>query len=265
MAAKKPDLGRLVFNSVIVLVYVFLLLPIAIVILASISPTSYLTFPPQGVTLDWYVKAFSQDQYVTGFRFSVILALVTVIFSTVIGTAASLALMRYRFPGKEMINAFIMSPLIFPMVIIGIALLQFFSALHIAGSFLGLVIGHVIITFPYLIRTISASLYRFDQTLEEAAMTLGANRLKTFFLITLPLIKPGIIAGAVFAFIVSFDNVPVSIFLQGVKSSTLPVVIFSYIEYGVDPTIAAISTILICLTGSAIFLIERWMGLSKIM
>ncbi len=265
MATRKPDWGGLAFRTVIILVYVFMLLPIVVVVLASISPTSYLTFPPQGVTLNWYAKAFAQDQYLTGFRFSVILALVTVLFSTVIGTTASLALMRYSFPGKGLINAFIMSPLIFPMVIIGIALLQLFSTLHLAGSFLGLVIGHVIITFPYLIRTISASLYRFDQTLEEAAMTLGADRLKTFFLVTLPLIRPGIVAGAIFAFIVSFDNVPVSIFLQGVKSSTLPVVIFSYIEYGVDPTIAAISTIMICLTGTAIFLIERWIGLSKIM
>ena len=149
------------------------------------------------------------------------------------------------------------------MVIIGIALLQFYSLLKISGSFFGLVIGHVVITFPYVVRTVSASLYQFDEALEEAARTLGANQVKTFFKITLPMIRPGLIAGAIFAFIVSFDNVPVSIFLVGVKSTTLPVVIFSYIEYGVDPTIAAISTILICLTGLTIFIIEKWIGFSK--
>ena len=264
MSRKRIDPAPFVFKASVAGVYVFLLLPILIVVLASFSTTTYLTFPPKGLTLDWYAKALSQDQYVDGFRYSLVLALVTVAISAVIGVMASLALMRYRFPGKELVNSFIMSPLIFPLVIIGIALLQFFSTLHMAGSFFGLVVGHVIITFPYMIRTVSASLYRFDETLEEAARTLGASRMKTFFHITLPLIRPGIVAGAMFVFIVSFDNVPVSIFLQGVKSSTLPVVIFSYIEYGFDPTIAAISTILICLTALVIFVTERWVGVSKI-
>ncbi len=264
MTRKKFDPPSFLYKASVVAVYGFLLLPIFIVVLASFSTTTYLTFPPKGLTLAWYAKAVAQEQYVAGFRSSVFLGLVTVVFSALIGVMASLALMRYRFPGKEMINSFIMSPLIIPMVIIGIALLQFFSTLHLAGSFPGLVVGHVIITFPYMIRTVSASLYRFDPTLEEAARTLGANRFRTFFHITLPLIRPGIIAGAMFVFIVSFDNVPVSIFLQGVKTSTLPVVVFSYIEYGVDPTIAAISTILICLTAAVIFTVERWMGFEKI-
>jgi len=264
MGQTRLDWGDLIFRLVVLLVFVFLLFPIFIVILASLSTTSYLTFPPEGLTLRWYVKAMSQDQYVNGFKFSLVLAAVTVIISTVIGTMAALALIRYRFPTKEAINAFIMSPLIFPMVIIGIALLQFFSSLGLANSFFGLVVGHVIITFPYLVRTVSASLQRFDESLEEAARTLGASRARTFFFVTFPLIRPGIMAGAIFAFIVSFDNVPVSIFLQGIKQSTLPVAIFSYIEYGIDPSIAAVSALLIFLTGFAIFIIERQIGLSQL-
>lgn len=263
MGRTKPKLAKVIYHLIIVLIYAFLLTPIVIVLLASISTTSYLTFPPQSVTLKWYGKALSQTQYLEGFRYSILLAAVTVALSVTIGTLAAFAVMRFKFPGRDFINSFVLSPLIFPMVIIGIALLQFYSLLKISGSFFGLVLGHVVITFPYVVRTVSASFYQFDVALEEAAMTLGASRIKTFFKITLPQIRPGLIAGAIFAFIVSFDNVPVSIFLIGVKATTLPVVIFSYIEYGVDPTIAAISTILICLTGATIFIIEKWIGFSK--
>ena len=192
-----------------------------------------------------------------------LLAGVTVCISAAIGLLSALAIMKYKFPGRDLINSFVLSPLIFPMVIIGIALLQFYSMLKVSGRFAGLVFGHVVITFPYVVRTVSASLYSFDETLEEASRTLGANQVKTFFKITLPMIRPGLIAGAIFAFIVSFDNVPVSIFLAGVKSNTLPVVIFPYIEYGIDPSIVAISTILIFLTGFAIFIIEKWIGFRR--
>ena len=255
--------AELAFGSVIIGIYIFLLLPIVVVFFASISETSYLTFPPRQITLKWYAKAFSTENYLASFRYSLLVAGSTVLFSTIIGTLAAYGTMRSDFRGKNLINAFVLSPLIFPMLIIGIALLQFYSLLKVNGTFLGLVFGHIVITFPYVIRTVTASLYRFDPALEEAAMTLGANRFKTFFLIIMPAIRPGIIAGAIFTFIVSFDNVPVSIFLMGIKNTTLPVVIFSAIEFGVDPSIAAISTILICLTGIMIYIVEKWVGFSR--
>lgn len=263
MFLKKFKLARAFYKVVIILIYLFLLIPIIVVFLASLSKTSYLTFPPKEITLNWYKNALLQQQYVDSFIFSLLLATVTIFISLTIGTTLAYAITRYRFSGKDFLNLFVLSPLIFPMVIIGIALLQFYSMLRMSGTFLSLVLGHVVITLPFVVRTVSASLYRFDEALEEAAMTLGASKLKTFFKITLPLIKPGLIAGAIFAFIVSFDNVPVSIFLLGVKSSTLPVVLFSSIEYGVDPTIAAISTIIILLTGLAIFLVEKWIGFGR--
>jgi putative spermidine/putrescine transport system permease protein len=255
--------AKLAFGSGITGIYLFLLLPIVVVFLASISETSYLTFPPRQVTLKWYAKVFSEEKYLFSFRYSLLVAGCTVLFSSIIGTLAAYGTMQSDFRGKNLINSFIMSPLIFPMLIIGIALLQFYSLLKVSGTFWGLVLGHIVITFPYVVRTVAASLYRFDQSLEEAAMTLGANRFKSFFLIVLPAIRPGIIAGAIFTFIVSFDNVPVSIFLLGVKHATLPVVIFSSIEYGVDPSIAAISTILICLTAAIIYITEKWIGFSR--
>ena len=263
MYFRKINPISLLYRLIILSVFIYLLLPIMIVFLASISETAYITFPPKSITVKWFAKALSDAQYAKGFKFSFLLASVTVSISMIIGTLAAFSIMRYRFPGRSLINSFILSPLIFPMIIIGIALLQFYSMLRVAGSFWGLVFGHVVITFPYVVRTVTASLYRFDESLEEAAMTLGANRLKTFFQITLPLIRPGIIAGAIFAFIVSFDNVPVSIFLLGVKEITLPVVIFTAIEYGVDPSIAAVSSILICFTALSIFLIEKWVGFGK--
>jgi putative spermidine/putrescine transport system permease protein len=263
MGRKRLKSAGALYRLTILLIYIFLLVPIVVVFLASVSTTSYLTFPPESLTLKWYGKALTQTQYVDGFKFSLVLAVVTVCISLTIGILAALAITRYSFPGRDFVNAFVLSPLIFPMIIIGIALLQFYSMLKVSGTFFGLVFGHVVITFPYVVRTVSASLYQFDESLEEAAMTLGANRFRTFFKVTLPLIKPGLIAGAIFAFIVSFDNLPVSIFLVGVKETTLPVVIFSYIEYGVDPSIAAVSTILTCLTGLAIFVLEKWIGFGK--
>jgi putative spermidine/putrescine transport system permease protein len=263
MSLKKPNLSGMFLGVTVILIYVFLHLPTVFVVLASVSETSYLTFPPKTLTLKWYAKALAQEEYVRGFKYSMILAVVTVLIATGIGTLAGYAIVRYRFWGRDLINAFFLAPIIFPMLIIGIALLLFYTMLNVSGSFIGLVFGHVVITFPYVIRTVSASLYRFDEALEEAAMTLGANRFTTFFRITLPIIKPGLIAGGLFAFITSFDNVPVSIFLVGSKATTLPIVIFSYIEFGLDPSIAAVSTFLICLTGLTILIIEKWIGFSK--
>jgi putative spermidine/putrescine transport system permease protein len=194
---------------------------------------------------------------------SLILALVATAGSLVAGVAASYALIRRRVRGGALVSALLNAPLVFPGVVIGVALLQFYAVLRLNGTLLGLAVAHVVITVPYVVRAVTASLQGIDPELESAARVLGASGPIAFFTVTLPLIRPGVAAGALFSFIVSFDNVPVSIFLLGPGQMTLPVKIFTAIEYGVDPSIAAVSTMLIALTGVGLAVAERWIGFHR--
>lgn len=254
---------RLIAGSYVALVLAFLMLPVAVVVLASFSSTSFLTVPPQGVTLRWYGRLLDSRDYLAAIGTSLTLAAAATLCSLAVGTATSYALVRRVLPGKAAVSAIVMSPLVFPGVVIGVALLQFYSALGLAGSFAGLLIAHVVITMPYVVRTTLASLHGLDPELEDAACVLGADRLTAFRAVTLPLLRPGLAAGGLFAFITSFDNVPVSIFLTGVAHTTLPVKIFTAIEFGVDPTVAAVSSLLILTTALALVLAERWVGFHR--
>jgi len=162
-----------------------------------------------------------------------------------------------------LVSALLNAPLIFPGVVVGVALLQGYALVHMNGTLVGLALAHMVITVPYVIRAVMASLEGIDPEIERAARVLGASGPVAFFTVTLPLIRPGVAAGALFSFIVSFDNVPVSIFLLGAGQMTLPVKIFTAIEYGVDPSVAAISTMLIALTGLGLAAAERWVGFHR--
>ena len=245
------------------LVFGFLMLPVAVVVLASFSTTSFLTVPPQGLTLRWYGRVLESADYLGAIGTSLALASLATLGSLVVGTATSYALVRRAIPGRAAVSSLVMSPLVFPGIVIGVASLQFYSALGIAGGFAGLLLAHVVITLPYVVRTTLASLEGLDPELEHAACTLGADRWTAFRTVTLPLLRPGITAGGLFAFITSFDNVPVSIFLTGVGNTTLPVKIFTAIEFGVDPTVAAVSSLLILATALALVLAERWVGFHR--
>ena len=258
-----PRLRRAGLGIWVVLVYAFLLAPVIVVVLASLSTTSYLTVPPEGITLRWFVEVLEDPSYVNAILFSLMLALIATVGSLLLGTAAAYALVRRAVPGGEAISAVLMAPLVFPGVVVGVALLQFYSLIGLSTTFTGLAFAHMVITIPYVVRAILASLAGTDANLEDAACVLGANRLVAFLKVTLPLIRPGVVAGGLFSFIVSFDNVPVSIFLLGVRQTTLPVKIFTAIEYGVDPTIAAVSTMLIIVTGLFLIVAERWIGFHR--
>ena len=247
----------------VALVFGFLLLPVVVVVLASLSRTSYLTVPPQGLTLRWFVAVLQDAEYLRAIAFSLVLASVAALGSLLAGVAASYALLRHRVPGASLVSALLNAPLIFPGVVIGVALLQFYALVHANGTFGGLALAHMVITVPYVVRAVMASLQGIDTEIENAARVLGASGPVAFVTITLPLARPGIVAGALFAFIVSFDNVPVSIFLLGASHMTLPVKIFTAIEYGVDPSIAAISTMLIIVTGLGLAAAERWIGFHR--
>jgi len=194
---------------------------------------------------------------------SLILAFGSTIVSLALGTAAAYALHRRALPGSEAITAFLMAPLVLPSVVIGVAMLQFYSMTGLRGSLFGLLAAHVVITAPYIIRAALTGLAGVDGALEEAARVLGASGFEAFRLVTLPLIQPGLVAGALFAFITSLDNVPVTIFLIGANQTTLPVLIFSSVEMGIDPSVAAVSTLLIIATGLVLVVAERRAGFHR--
>ncbi|MEZ5651627.1 MAG: ABC transporter permease [Burkholderiaceae bacterium] len=245
------------------LVLLLLQLPVIVVVLASFTETSYLTVPPKGFTLQWYWKVLGDESYRDAIVFSLMLALSSTALSLAVGTAAAYAIVRRKLPGSEAIASLLMAPLVFPAVVIAVALLQFYTVVGLRGSFAGLVAAHVLITMPYVVRSVLAALAGTDPALEEAARTLGAGPWTAFRKVGLPIIRPGLVAGGIFSFIVSFDNVPVSIFLVNVRHTTLPVKIFAAVEHGIDPGIAAVSTLLILTTGLALVLAERWAGFHR--
>lgn len=227
------------------LVYLFLLAPIIVIVIISFSDGKYLVFPPTGFSLRWYRQFFSEPGFVRALRTSLALGSITAAVSSVMGILASIALVKYRFRGRDFLNTFFLSPLTFPSIVLAIAMAVFYAKAGMSGSFASLVFAHVVVTVPYVIRTVSATLYGFDNVLLEAAANLGANPWQAFYRVMLPLIKAGVIAGAIFAFIISFDELVVTLFVAGPRMTTLPVKIFNYIEYTSDPTIAAISAIIV--------------------
>ncbi len=250
-------------TSIALLVILFLQVPVIVVVLAAFSTTSYLTIPPQGLTLKWFAKVLSDPVYLDAIRISLTLAVGSTVVSLVLGVAAAYALFKRMLPGTEALTSFLMAPLILPSVVIGVALLQYYSMIGWRGSFAALLLAHVIITVPYIVRSALASLAGVDMSVEEAARVLGANGFTAFRLVTLPLIKPGLVAGALFAFVTSMENVPVTIFVASAKQTTLPILIFSSVEMGVDPSIAAVSTLLIVATVIVLWLAERWTGFHR--
>jgi putative spermidine/putrescine transport system permease protein len=234
-----------------------LLLPLGAIVATSFTELSYVTFPPQGFTLRWYGVALARQEFLDSFLLSLGVGLVTAALATILGAPVAVGLVRHRFPGRDGVNAFFMSPLILPTVVIGIALLQFYSQIRLAATPASLVLGHVIVTTPYAIRLIAASLTGLDPSIERAARNLGAPPIRAFRLTTLPLIRPGLMAGAIFAFITSFDNVTISIFLATPRMVTLPVRIYNLWDQPLQPWLMAICALVILWTVLLILVVER--------
>lgn len=256
-----PELG---LNLFCLLVYIFLAAPIVVVLMSSLTTTEYIVFPPKGITFRWYTELINHPEFMQSFTLSIIVAIATSIFATFIGTMASIAVVRYEFRGKTAIVQLVGSPLLIPSVVFGVALLQFYSWIGIAASPIALVIGHIILTIPFVMRLVVASLVGFDRSIEQAAMNLGAGSFRVFFQITLPVIKSGVIAGAIFAFITSFDDLTVALFIVSTDVVTLPVRIYTYMQYQYDPIITSVSSIMILLTIVLMVVIERVLGVGKV-
>ena len=242
-------------------VYFFLLAPLVIIIATSFGPDKALIFPPRGFSLKWMANIFKVKAFRETFLISMQLSVIGTVIALILGIPAAYGLSRYNFKGKNFFNGIFLSPVLIPGIVLGFSLLRYLVIFSKLPIYTSLLIGHVIIIIPYIIRVISSSLSNFDYSIEEASMSLGANRIKTFFVVVLPNIRSGVIAAFILAFINSFNNVPVSLFLTGPGISTLPIQMLIHVEYNFDPTIAALSVVLMLMTAILMLIIERTLGL----
>lgn len=251
-----------IFNA---LLTVFMLVPILIIILVSFSPTGGYVIPTTHWSLQWYLEIPKYGRFIYGFFVSLALAFAAAAFATILGFMASYALTRYDFKGKRLLDAIFFSPLTMPAVIVGFALLIYVSKLGFYDTFTSFLLAHIILCVPYVIKTINTSLEGVSKDLELAAMSLGASRLTTFLMITVPLVKTGIVGGFVYAYLVSFGEVTLALFLSGTKMTTLPLLMFNYMQDVNSPLIAAISALLIVFAVLLTVLVNRIVSLKDVM
>ncbi|MBV8491934.1 MAG: ABC transporter permease subunit [Alphaproteobacteria bacterium] len=238
--------------------YIGLLAPLVVVVAVSFGPSAAFEFPPRGITMHWFQAFFASQALVTAFfRVSLVVGLLAALLATVLGTSAALGLVRFRFAGREAVETFFLAPLLVPEILLGAALYLFYARLAVQASMWTLLWGHLVICTPYVIRSTTAGLVGLDPRLEEAAMSLGATRFQAFFKVTLPLLRSSLLSGAIFAFIISFSDINLALFLSGPQSTSLPVHIFSQIQWQGDPSIAAASTLQIVIIGMLILIVQR--------
>ena len=235
------------FLSVIfcIMVYLFLFLPISVVVANSFNATTskpYLTW--KGFTFEWYEKLFDNTLLLESFENTMIIAIVSTLLATVIGTLGAVGMYRYRFKGKGIINGLLYIPVVIPEIVIGIALLTLFSKVNIPRGMITLILAHVSFSVPFVIFNVRARLSGYDNSVEEASMDLGANRIVTFFEVTLPILAPGIGGGALLAFTLSIDDVIISYFVNG-QTKTYPLKVMESIKSGVAPDVNALSTLVL--------------------
>lgn len=248
----------------LLLIAIFLLLPQLIVVVVAFSTSSFVSFPPPGYSLGWFSRVLSDPSFMRPLWNSIQLGLLATLISATMAVPAGIALVRHRFPGASAMQTFLLSPLSLPALILAIGLLFFLNRIGLGNTYAGLVIGHVVVTLPYLLRTIVAVYSSSDPSLEEAAYTLGAPPWSTLWRVTLPMLRPALFAGGMFAFLISFDEVAISLLLANASSITLPVSILSYLVYNYDPAVAAISVIKMAFVVVALLLVEYFYGLQNL-
>lgn len=241
-------LCRTALVGLVVLTALYLVAPVFVVIPTSFNDSSFLEFPPKAFSTRWYQAYFEDPAWINATLNSLQIGLWVTILSVVLGTAAALAMVRGRYPVKALVSGLVLAPVLVPYVIIGLAVYAVFLEIGLTQTILGFVLVHTALAVPFVVINVSAALVSFDERLEMAAMSLGANRLTTFLRVTLPCIAPSVAAGALFAFITSFDEVVTSVFLAGPDVSTLPVQMWSGVRVQIDPTVAAVSTMLLLIT-----------------
>ena len=245
-------LGSTALWVITIFTLIFLIAPSLIVIPMSFSAGETLSFPPPGYSLRWYENFFTQPEWQSAARNSMIVAVLTTIVATVLGTGISIALMRGSVPARNLATSLFLTPMIVPAIVTAVAVYGLYVRFRLVGTVQGLVLAHTVLALPFVMINVSAVLQGMDIRLEHASRSLGATPVRTFFLVTLPLIRPGILAGALFAFITSFDELVVALFISGDRAATLPVQIWSGLRFEINPTVAAVSTLLIVLSTASL-------------
>lgn len=246
----------------VIAIYAFILAPIVVVVGVSFTASQGFDFPPRGLSLQWYRSFFNDAAMVASFfHVSLLVALLTSLAATALGMLAAIGIVRVQFRGSEWLESLFLSPIFVPHVLLGAALFLYFSRLNIKASIFSLVLGHLVICVPYVIRIVMSGLVTINPRLEEAAMSLGAGPVKAFVKVVLPLLFSSVMSGAIFAFIVSFGDINLSLFLSGPGLSTIPVNILLQIQWGGDPTIAAASSLQILIVGGLLLIVQRMFGL----
>ncbi len=262
--------ARCLHRAFVALMYLFMLSPLIVVVWLSFFKDAILFFPPSGYTLQWYAKAWANDAFTKGFVFSLQVALLAAVGGVVVGVLAAVGISRYRFKGAGAANTLLLSPLLIPGIVAGVAIYLFylgaenFLDMDIVGTYGGLVIAHVCLTIPWTVRLVSASMAGLDPSIEEAARNLGASSRVALLRITLPMMRPAIVAAALFSFVVSFENLELSLSLVGPGHTTLPIAIMQYLEFNLDPTIAVVATVQIVLLGIIMLVTDRFVKLSQV-
>jgi putative spermidine/putrescine transport system permease protein len=256
MNIRAMRIGRIAGGAVVTTVLLYMALPILIIVVLSFSSASYLTFPPPAFGVRWYREYLGSGEWLAATGLSLSVAASVVVLATVLGTLAALGLARLPPLLRNVAAALILSPLIVPVIVVAIGIYYAYSRYGLVGTPVGLVLAHTCLAVPFVVTSVSASLAGFDRRLEQAALSLGATPWGTFRQVTLPLIRPGVLTGALFAFITSFDELVVALFLSGSGAVTLPRRMWDDLRFAIDPTIAAVSTLTIVLTASLLAVVH---------
>lgn len=252
----RDRIGRRFLVAFCALVLFFLVAPLIAIMPLSFNTEPYFTYPMPGWSLKWYEEFFFSDQWLNALKNSAIVACFSTVLATALGTTAALGLSRANFPGKGFIMAVLISPMAVPIVVSAIGIYYFFAQMGLTNTLLGLILAHVVLGVPFVVITVTATLVSFDYNLVRAGESLGETPLRVFFKVTLPLIAPGVVSGALFAFITSWDEVVVVLFMAGPEQHTLPRVMWTGIREQISPTILAVATMLILLSSALMVSLE---------
>jgi putative spermidine/putrescine transport system permease protein len=258
-------IGSRVLWLYIGLLGVYLLAPIVVVVIAAFTSADFIMFPPRGFSLKWFEKVLRDPDFVKPLWNSIRLGFAATVASSVLAVPAAIVLIRGDIAGRRVLETFLLAPLSLPTIILAVGLLFFSARIGLTNSFAALLAGHVVITVPYMMRTVLGVYAGMNREVEDAARVLGADPWRVAWHVTLPMIRPGVLAGAIFAFLMSFDEVAVALLLTNSDTTTLPVSILSYLVYNYDPAVAAISTIQIVIVVAALLVLERFFGIKNVM
>ena len=242
----------------------FLMAPLLVVVAVAFTPEAYLSLPVNGLSLRWFEAIFENRQFVDSFLFSVMLAFGAATPALAVMLPVSLAIAKSDLPGARSLEAFFLSPLMIPSIVFGIASLRFLTSIGMTGTYTGLVLCHAIVVSPFVLRLSLAAAIGLDRNYEKAALSLGASKRDVFWKIVMPLIKPGLISGWVLAFITSFDEVTVTIFVASPSTMTLPVRLFNRITESTDPLVASVSTLMLVLAAITMIVLDRLYGIDHL-